>query len=242
MRPKLLDLFCGAGGAAMGYYRAGFDVVGVDIKPQPRYPFAFIQGDALDVLSRMLHGEKFLASDGRLYGIKDFAAIHASPPCQGYSKTRSLSRNDSTQKKLIPETRYIIKKTHLYYVIENVEGAPLLDPILICGPMVGLNKIYRHRLFETNFHIPFLLHASHGLSVDKLSGKNSKRDIVQVCGKGRYKGYMDRARIAMEIDWMNEQEIAEAIPPAYTEFVGKQMLTVVLNSHCVVVQTDYNQK
>lgn len=124
VRPLLLDLFCGAGGAAMGYYHAGFDIVGVDIEPQPRYPFTFHQGDALEFLTEYGH---------------EFDAIHASPPCQRYS-VASKSHNGKAVKHpaLIPATRQGLKKSQRPWVIENVIGAPLMEPIILCGTISAL--------------------------------------------------------------------------------------------------------
>ncbi len=193
----------------MGYHRAGFEVVGVDIKPQPHYPFEFHQADAFDYA--VSHCE-------------EFDAIHASPPCQAYSRASHLNNNNYPR--LIEDTRYLLNEIGDLWIIENVVGAPLIDPLLLCGGMFGL-KTYRHRLFETSFELPFMLHAPHGLQVDKSSGKNRQREMVQVWGNAQYKGYLQRAREAMGIDWMNEEEIAEAIPPAYTEFIGKQLMEII---------------
>lgn len=135
-RPRLLDLFCGAGGAAMGYHRAGFEVVGVDIKPQPRYPFEFIQYDALG----------FVASHG-----KEFDAIHASPPCHEYSTaTRHRKNRGITYPDLLPGTQKALRGIGKPYVIENVPGAKALlsDPMLLCGGMFDLG-VMRHRYFES---------------------------------------------------------------------------------------------
>src|SRR5665213_3193952 len=141
-RPRLLDLFSGAGGAAVGYHRAGFEVVGVDIKPQPHYPFEFRQKDALWVLE----GET----------MEGFDAIHASPPCQAYSKARKLQ--GLRHPDLIASVRELLLAISLPYVIENVPGAPLRNPVLLCGEMFGLG-VRRERLFETNVEMPFQLHA-----------------------------------------------------------------------------------
>ena len=133
---KLLDLFCGAGGAAMGYYRAGFDdITGVDNKPMPRYPFRFIQADALE----------YLAEHGHEYDV-----IHASPPCQRYTRAQNASKNSGAHPDLIEPIRNLLMLTKKLYVIENVIGAPLIDPKVLCGLSFGL-RVRRHRLFETNF-------------------------------------------------------------------------------------------
>ncbi len=203
----LLDLYCCAGGAARGYQMAGFHVVGVDIKPQPHYVGdEFFQGDALDFVRR--------------YG-KDYYAIHASPPCQGYSKANNIAKKDYPM--LIGETRQLLQAAGRYYIIENVVGAPLNNPTLLCGATFGL-RTYRHRLFETNFSLPFMMHMGHGLSVDKSSGVNRQREMVQVWGNAQYAGYKRRAKDAMGIDWnVTEHELAEAIPPAYTKWIGERI-------------------
>ena len=123
-RPKLLDTFCGAGGCSMGYHRAGFDVVGVDNRPQPHYPFPFILGDALDILARLIAGEAIQASDGKWYTLDDFLAIHASPPCQAYSIGTARWRGKNKYPDLVAETRDILKLTGKPYIIENVRDAP----------------------------------------------------------------------------------------------------------------------
>ena len=137
-KPRLLDLFCCAGGAGMGYSRAGFDVVGVDLSPQKNYPFEFIQADALAL------DPKFLAS---------FDAIHASPPCQSYSDLAKRNGNAHEWPRLIEPVREILRSTGLPYVIENVEGAPMIDAVVLCGTMFPGLRVLRHRLFEANFEI-----------------------------------------------------------------------------------------
>ena len=141
-KPRLLDLFCGAGGCSVGYYRAGFEVVGVDIVPQPNYPFEFYQADAL----------------GFDFDPGWFHAVHASPPCQAYSSLRGFTTTEYPQ--LIEYVRELLIQTGLPYVIENVVGAPLINPIRLCGSSFGL-KVWRHRLFETSFQIPLLPPCSH---------------------------------------------------------------------------------
>jgi len=207
MKPKLLDLFCGAGGASVGYFQAGFDVAGVDIKEMPNYPFSFVKADALEYLKE--NGHKF-------------DLIHASPPCQKYSKLAPLARDDYPM--LIKPVREALIETGKDYVIENVPGAPLLHPTLLCGTMFRLN-LYRHRLFETSFPVPLIMHPGHGLQQDKLYGKNRRREVILIVGKGQYKGWRLRGLAAMEIDWhMTEAELSEAIPPAYTKHLGNVWL------------------
>lgn len=203
---RLLDLFCKAGGASMGYHRAGFEVTGVDIEPQPRYPFAFIQADALE----------YVAAHGREYD-----AIAASPPCQGYSVTRSLYEAEHSM--LIPATRQALRATGRPHIIENVEGARkhLVEPVMLCGASFGL-KVYRHRLFECSF---FLLVPPHGRHREKVLNRCWRPDwdgFLTVTGG--FNSTKAAAERAMGIDWMTKAELAQAIPPAYTEFIGTQLL------------------
>lgn len=207
---RLLDLFCGAGGAAMGYHRAGFnEIVGVDIKPQKRYPFEFVLGDALEYLSE--HGQ-------------EFDVIHASPPCQAYSVTRSLHHNSYPM--LIEETREALIATGKPYIIENVPGAPLIDPLVLCGTMFGL-RVIRHRLFECNPQITF------APAMCEHDGRVSRRGEISSYATGEFitvAGHnfiADDGRDAMGIDWMTCKELAQAIPPAYTEWIGRQLLEML---------------
>ena len=218
MKPRLLDIFCGAGGAATGYHRAGFDVVGVDIKPQPRYPFSLIVAD-------WRQGEFNATMD---FG--PFDAIHASPPCQRYSDLAKRNGNADAHPDFIDAVRELVRATSLPYVIENVEGAPLWDPIVLCGSMFGL-RVIRHRLFESNVALTVPAHPRHELvyTRDKRKAHYGKLDEmtspVMVNGGGNCS--IAAARDAMGIDWMTKAEINEAIPPAYTEFIGRQMLAVM---------------
>jgi DNA (cytosine-5)-methyltransferase 1 len=206
---RLLDLFCCAGGAGQGYREAGFDVVGVDIDPQPRYPFKFIQADALTL------APEFLAS---------FDAIHASPPCQSYSDLAKRNGNADEWPRLIEPVREMLSNTGLPYVIENVEGAPLNQPVVLCGTMFPGLRVLRHRLFETNFRMSAPPHGKHPKvhTFDKRKshyGKtNDMVDFVQVTGGGNCT--IAAARDAMGIEWMNKGELNEAIPPAYTKYIG----------------------
>jgi DNA (cytosine-5)-methyltransferase 1 len=207
-RPRLLDLFSGAGGAAMGYYRAGFDVVGVDIKPQPRYPFTFVQGDALE----------YCAAHGY-----EFDVIHASPPCQAYSVTKSIHNNDHPA--LVDATRDVLIATSKIYVIENVVGAPLRNPLMLCGSMFAGLRVYRHRLFECNpqlFMAPATCHHSFKMPASKGQYHELNGDNFITCVGHNFKA--EDGRIAMGIDWMTRAELSQAIPPAYTEYIGGQLL------------------
>lgn len=212
-RPRLLDLFCCAGGAGMGYHRAGFDVVGIDIDPQPNYPFEFIQADALTL------GADFL---------RKFDAIHASPPCQSYSDLAKRNGNADKWPRLVEPVREILIGSGLPYIIENVEGAPLLNPIVLCGTMFPGLRVIRHRLFEANFPIYPPPHQPHPKvhTFDKRKahfGKTDEwKDFVQVTGGGNCT--VAAARDAMGIEWMTKLELNEAIPPIYTEFIGHELL------------------
>lgn len=215
-RPRLLDLFSCAGGAAMGYHRAGFEVVGVDIDPQPRYPFEFIQADALSLSS------DFLAS---------FDAIHASPPCQSYSDLAKRNGNADKWPRLIEPVRDLLAGTGLPYIIENVEGAPLRDPVVLCGTMFPPLRVIRHRLFESNIDLEVPPHGKHPLvfTHDKRKRHYGQLDqntsFVQVTGGGNCS--IANARDALGIDWMTKNELNESIPPAYTEFLGRQLLGAI---------------
>lgn len=195
----------------MGYSRAGFDVVGIDVEHQPRYPFRFIQADALE----------YLAANGRR-----FDAVHASPPCQCYTSLRSLCAG-KTYPDLVGPTRDLLQTCGRPYVIENVPGAPLArSSLVLCGGMFGL-RVYRHRLFESPFFVPSPPHPPHavragapgtkggtGRKAHYMAGGN-----VTVCGDiGVYAGP------AMGITWMNGGELSQAIPPAYTEHVGLHLM------------------
>jgi DNA (cytosine-5)-methyltransferase 1 len=226
-RPRLLDLFCCAGGAAKGYHDAGFDVVGVDIRPQPRYPYLFVQADALEFLDAMIRctvGQSFWLADEEF---STFDAIHASPPCQRFSDLAKRNGNAEAWPDLIAPVRRRLKQLGLPYVIENVEGAPLVDPVMLCGTMFGL-RVLRHRLFESNVLLAPKPHGKHPLvfTHDKRKAHYGKLDEwtspVQVTGGGNCS--KAAAADAMGIDWMTKNELNEAIPPAYTEWLGKQVI------------------
>lgn len=201
---RLLDLYCGAGGASMGYHLAGFEVVGVDIKPQPNYPFEFHQADALD------------------FSLNGFDVIHASPPCQAHTKAKHLQGNTHTD--LIPQTRDKLKDNNCPYVIENVQGSPLINPIELHGYAFGL-MVVRPRLFESN---EVLCGVSPPPKVPhtKMGRPPRKGEYIHVVG--HFSG-VKQARKAMGIIWMGQTELKEAIPPAYTEFIGKQLIRNITN-------------
>ncbi|MFH2075131.1 MAG: DNA cytosine methyltransferase [Pseudomonadota bacterium] len=207
-RPRLLDLFCGAGGAAMGYHRAGFDVVGVDIKPQKHYPFWFIQGDALKA------------------EFDDFDAIHASPPCQAHSALRHLYP-EKDYECFIDRIRERLVKWGGPYVIENVPGAPLRNPVMLCGSSFGL-RVRRHRLFESTIPLKALPcnHKDQGRPIDVsgTGGRRVNRRKNDHGGNTNKPRSIEEARSAIGIDWADRYGISQAIPPAYTEWIGKQMM------------------
>jgi DNA (cytosine-5)-methyltransferase 1 len=221
MRPRLLDLFCGAGGAAAGYHRAGFDVVGVDLVPQPHYPFEFHRADALEVLRSLA------LDDGppRMWG--PFDAIHASPVCKDHSKLRHATKRDHGTAWLLGATRDLLAAQPLPWVIENVAGAALRPDLRLCGCMFGLadttgRRLYRERWFETSWHgfgfRPPCHHAGRAITV---AGHGAQGGWEYVNGVAP--SHADRCT-AMGIDWMNRDELAQAIPPAFTEHVGRCLL------------------
>lgn len=212
---KLLDLYCKAGGASKGYQLAGFEVVGVDIKKQKRYPYEFIQADCLELMKDM----DFLRS---------FDVIAASPPCQTHSITQHLrnAQGKSTDKiDLIPQTREALVASGKPYVIENVPGSPLINPIRMCGSAFGL-KVRRHRLFESNIQLTSSI-CNHKEQGKPVGIYGSMRD--EIPGGGHTAKTIEQAREAMGIDWMIWGELVEAIPPVYTENIGKQILDVLVS-------------
>lgn len=206
---RLLDLFCGAGGASMGYHLAGFEVVGVDKDPQPNYPFKFFRADALT------------------FPFDGFDVVVGSPPCPGYSKATAFHRGARLKHPLLIEPlRERFKASGLPYVIENVEGAPLENPIVLCGTMFGLRSI-RHRLFESN--IPLLQPHHPDLCTEhlvKCAGPAAIPKGREYWSIGGHFGQKERAqREGLGIDWMmTVDEIKNAIPPAYTRWIGLQLL------------------
>ena len=214
MKPRLLDLFCGAGGAAMGYHRAGFEVVGVDIRPQPHYPFEFHQADALT------------------FPLDGFDAIHASPPCQPFTRGRKVANGPGTTAlDLVAPARDLLTRSGVPWTIENVPGAPLLNPVMICGSMFGL-AVRRHRLFESSEFLWPPCECRHRAQArpvgvyhkmgDQVKGVDHTSGVV-VYG-GRTADTLEEGQAAMGIDWMTWPELRESIPPAYTEWIGAQLL------------------
>lgn len=264
MKPRALDLFCGAGGATKGLQLAGFHVTGVDINPQPRYC-----------------GDEFHQADALTFPLEGYDFIWASPPCQAFTTLRALQKGKEYPD-LIPETRAMLIATGVPYAIENVEGAPLGESgylIMLCGTMFGLGtptgsaELRRHRLFETSFSIPLRPACQHGTSVISVHGDHARdrrrvgtisavgakgmpglshaRKVITVTGhtpveprhtisvtgatpqtnvvrnRDRATYSTEEARGAMGINWMGMKGLSQAIPPAYSEFIGKQVLQVL---------------
>jgi DNA (cytosine-5)-methyltransferase 1 len=218
-RPLLLDLFCGGGGAGMGYWRAGFDVIGVDLHPQKNYPFEFWQADAIETLENILYCKPMMVRG------RSIAAIHASPPCQ-FASAMSACRPGlaETYPNLIGPTRELLDAIGLPYVIENVPLARkwMRNPAVLCGHMFGLD-LYRHRLFESNMPLQEPLHPQHVIPASK-AGHWRPGTIMSVSG---HVAPITEAKRAMGIDWMTRDELAESIPPLYTSFIGAQLLEAV---------------
>jgi len=200
-RPRLLDLFCGAGGAAMGYHRAGFDVVGVDIKPQLRYPFEFHQGDAMT------------------WPLDGFDVIHASPPCQDH--TRQFVPREHGTGWMLAAIRERLTASGLPWIIENVPGAPMRADYKLCGCMFDLPRLRRERWFETSWRA-FELRApcQHPEPSISVTGTGTPTGTWKIYGSLSLKDF----RQVLGIDWMTRAELSQAIPPAYTEHIGRQLL------------------
>jgi len=218
-RPHLLDLFCGAGGCAKGYHDAGFDVVGVDIADQPHYPYEFHKADALT------------------FPLDGFDVIHASPPCQDYSSASHYGgKKESTYPRLLEPMRKRLLATGKPWILENVAGAmsDMLNPVMLCGTSLGL-RVQRHRYFESNYilfaagpcrHRPFDVSVRCkrfeylGAYQDMLTAKGQSVKRPPYCR-------IDRAKMAMGIDWMNGHELGESVPPLYTKWLGGQVLALL---------------
>lgn len=219
-RPKLLDLYCCQGGAARGYDLAGFDVYGMDNVAQPRYPYPFRQADVLELKAKWIR--------------KRFDAVHASPPCQFHTRLKSTYLPGHGHVNLIPQTRKLLNKTGLPFVIENVMGAKdhMVDPVMLCGTEFFLGatcrdgmwrELRRHRLFESNIQLERKSECYH--DAEGVIGVYGGPGAL---GTSRgYKGLVSERIDAMEIDWMNNKGLAQALPPAYTEHLGKQLIQYV---------------
>ena len=213
-KPRILDLFCCEGGAGTGYWKSGFEVVGVDIDPQPLYPFEFFQVDALATLRSLRYW-------------RNFDAIHASPPCQFatvYGNNSAHVKDDHPN--LIPVTRRLLQATGLPYVIENVEGARehLIDPVRICGTGLGV-RVRRHRYFETNWPLEGVP-CDHGRFTDRIfPGSSNRPNGRTVMNVGEYRVPLATQREVMEMPWADLYGISQAVPPAYTEHIGAQLFS-----------------
>jgi DNA (cytosine-5)-methyltransferase 1 len=232
---RLLDLCSGAGGAAKGYADAGFTVYGVDIEPQPAYPYPFHQGDAIDVLARMAAGDAipFTHPDGAMSWMRrgDFAASHASWPCGRYTKGAKRWGTTGNHPDLIAHGRRVQAALGLPYVIENVEQAraDLIAPIMLCGQDFGLG-VFRHRAFEAPWftglvtpHRPHEGRIGDGrfVTVTGHTGGSSKRDGIS-------HGRLDDWERAMGVDWMTARELSQAIPPRYSRYIGGHLMAHLL--------------
>ena len=212
MKPRLLDLFCGAGGAGMGYHRAGFEVVGVDIKPQPHYPFEFHQADALT------------------FPLEGFDVIHASPPCQRYARIGCVHAVRENHPDLIDPIRERLEASGVPWVIENVPDSKLPRSFVLCGSMFGLGavgvldgiyrQLRRHRLFQSSLWI-LTSQCQHNGEPVGVYGRGGPQRATRNRG---YMGGTKERHEAMGIDWMSRDEISQAIPPAYTHYIGKQLM------------------
>lgn len=217
-RPVLIDLFCKAGGAAKGYHDAGFDVVGVDWNPQPNYPYPFHRADVWSLTPRF-----FIGAD----------AVHASPECQGYTLLRH-AKGAKGRPREIARIRAMLQGLGLPYVIENVMGAKadMIEPIKLCGSMFGLgaqgHQLQRHRLFESNIAISAPAPCRHTKPVIGVYGGHARNRAEGAGGRGTKDvwigGHSRAASQALGIDWMTLDELSEAIPPAFTEHLGSQLL------------------
>lgn len=218
MAYKLLDLFCCQGGASMGYHRAGFEVTGVDWEPQPKYPFPFIQADCTSL---------------SLDFLRQFDVIAASPPCKTHTVMKAFS--DPSHKDFLPQTRDLLRASGLPYIIENVEGAPMVDPVVLCGSSFGLH-IRRHRQFESNvrLHAPPCRHEEQDANSPGFRAKRYHAGypeeytakVVSVYGRGNGYGAGESQlwRDVMGMPWASKDGLREAIPPVYTEFLGRQLV------------------
>lgn len=209
MKPRLLDLFCGAGGATRGYQMAGFHVTGVDLEGQPNYC-----------------GDAFYQADATTFPLDGFDAIHASPPCHAYSTV--TGRNRARYVDLVAPTRERLTASGVSYVIENVVGAPLVNAFMLCGSSFELD-VRRHRLFEPGrWYPPLVPPCAHHMQAPRFRSLDSTQtrlaSVVGVHGHLNYPGEFELRCKAMGIDWMTNDELSQAIPPAYTQWVGEQLL------------------
>lgn len=213
MKPRALDLFCGAGGASKGLADAGFEVFGVDLHPQPSYPFKLIQGDALSLCSAW---------------VANFDFVWSSPPCQHSTAYNRRPNHVNSVANLIPETRALLKGAGRPFVIENVPGARahLVDPVMLCGSMFHGLDVQRHRYFECSFPVPQPKcdHSKWEPRFPPATNRKNKRKTVEV---GVWRIPLETQRQAMGIDWMHLKDLSQAIPPAYSEHIGRAALEAI---------------
>ena len=208
-RPKALDLFCGAGGASRGLHDAGYEVIGVDKVDQPNYPYEFYEMDAI---------EFFL----ELYDLTPFDLIWASPPCQAHSWGGAQWRNKGYEyEDFITATRSSLNHSNVSYIIENVVGAPLIEPVVLCGTMFPNLKVFRHRLFESNMNLKVEMKCAHEGHKAK-NRRTDNNDYFTVAGHNT--GTTAEWSDAMGIDWMTKKELAQAIPPVYSKYLAEQII------------------
>lgn len=217
MRPRLLDLFCGAGGCSVGYHRAGFEVVGVDIEPHPDYPFTLHVADA----TKIMCDTAFL---------DQFEVVHGSPPCPRYSVAGSIGSYDPASKPdLVPAFRHAMRSWGGMWVMENVPGAPMPDAVTLCGWAMGLRHIKRHRLFESSEYLMApgcACPVGDTVSVFGHSGEDRRKSTRAEHGNVRKHLPISEVRRLMGVEWMTRREdVADAIPPAYTQFIGEQLIS-----------------
>jgi DNA (cytosine-5)-methyltransferase 1 len=201
-KPLAFDLFCGAGGASYGLHLAGYRVIGVDLKPQPNYPFEFVQCDALE------------------YPLGGAAFVWASPPCQRFTAYKRRRNHVGEYPNLIPQTRAKLRAHGVPYVIENVPGAPLIDPVQLCGSSFGLD-IRRHRIFECSFPV-VVPPCNHGWQTPRFPPATNRKNLRRTVEVGVWRIPLHVQRKAMGIDWMILKELSQAIPPAYAEYLARQ--------------------
>lgn len=211
---RALDLFCKAGGATMGLMRAGFEVHGIDHEPQPNYPGAFTRGDALAAIRATEKGD-----------LGPFDLIWASPPCQGFTAYKRRPDHVAPRENLIPVVRRRLRELGLPYIIENVPGAPLEGPVMLCGSMFGLD-VRRHRNFECSFPVAPPT-CNHSWQTPRFAPATNRKNLRCTVEVGVWRIPVRTQQLAMGIDWMTREELSEAIPPAYAEFLARQFLALL---------------
>lgn len=226
-RPRILDLYCCEGGAAVGYHQAEFDVIGIDIAEQPNYPFESVCGDAIEAMIELLSGGKVAG-----HTLRWFDAIHASPPCQAFSPATNITGSKANHPNLISQTRILLERSGKPWVMENVPTAPLRDPMLLCGTMFGLGlhwrgqdfELRRHRHFESNVFLMSAGGCSHKLKTAGSYGQGGAYRSRPGHGPRVVPPRRERQELLGIAHEMTIHGTAQAIPPAYTEFIGTQLL------------------